>query len=118
VGAVIVGPIAWVWLWLMAFGFRGVDLDDPAAIPGWLALALPALIGINLGWRQPLVEGSRNRILIAVAAPIALLAFPVLIAWAGNYLALAGLVILYVLGPVLLGRFLRLAWAVVRSPAP
>lgn len=117
VGAVIVGPIAWVWLWLAAFGFRGVDLDDPAAIPGWLALAVPPVIGVFLGWRLPLMEGSRNRILLAASAPIALVAFPFLIVEAGNILALFGLAVLYVIGPVILGQFLRLAGAVVRNRA-
>jgi len=115
--AVVVGPIAWFGLWLTAFGFRGVVLDDPAAIPGWVALAIPPAIGIVLGWQLPLLRGSRNRMLLAASAPIVLVGFPILILAAGNYLALFGLAVLYVIGPIVLGRFFRLAGAVVRNRA-
>lgn len=112
--AVVIGPIAWFSLWIMAFGFRGVVLDDPAAIPGWAALAIPPAIGMILGWRLALVRGSRNRIGVAALVPIVVIAFPLLIIAAGNYLALFALAVLYVVGPVVLGRFLRLVGALLR----
>lgn len=114
VGAAILGPLVCLVLWLAAFGFRGVQLGEPGAIPGLLALAAPPAIGVVLGWRLPLVQGSRNRIVLAVSVPVLLIAFPLLVIAAGNYLALFALAVLYAIGPVLVGRFLWLAWATLR----
>jgi hypothetical protein len=114
VGAAVLGPSACLLLWLGAFGFQGVQLDDPGAVPGLLALATPPAIGVVLGWRLPAVVGSRSRILLAVSVPVLLVAFPLLVIAAGNYVALFALAVLYAVGPVLVGRFLRLAWATLR----
>jgi hypothetical protein len=114
VGAAVLGPLACLTLWLAAFGSRGVQLDEPGAIAGLLALATPPAIGVVLGWRMPLVEGSRNRTLLAASVPVMLVAFPLLIVAAGNYVALFALAVVYAVGPVLLGRFLWLAWATIR----
>ena len=116
--AVVVGPIASVPFWIAANGFFGEGALGPVAlIPAWLALGLPPAIGCFLGWRLPLVERSRNRMLLAVAAPLVLLGYPYLWVEAGNYLALLGLAVLYAIGPIVLGRFFRLVGAVVRNRA-
>ena len=116
--AVVVGPIASVPFWIAANGFFGERALGPVAlIPAWLALGLPPAIGCFLGWRLPLVERSRNRMLLAVAAPLVLLGYPYLWVEAGNYLALLGLAVLYAIGPIVLGRFFRLVGAVVRNRA-
>ncbi|HEY5436969.1 MAG TPA: hypothetical protein VIK13_17210, partial [Candidatus Limnocylindrales bacterium] len=107
--AVVVGPLASVPFWIAANGFFGSGQIGPVAlIPAWLALGLPPAIGCFLGWRLPLVERSRNRMLLAVAAPLVLLGYPYLWVEAGNYLALLGLAVLYAIGPIVLGRFFRL----------
>jgi len=119
--AVIVCPFALFLLWLMEFGFKGWHPDTQAAIPGWLALALAPVIGILLGWRTPLAQGSRN--LTPVVAPAIPFALAVLAYPAGVYGPLAldltlewfGLVALYAFGPVVLGRLLRLARVRLRS---
>ena len=116
--AVVVGPIASVPFWIAANGFFGEGALGPVAlIPAWLALGLPPAIGCFLGWRLPLVERSRDRVLLAVAAPLVLLGYPYLWVEAGNYLALLGLAVLYAIGPIVLGRFFRLVGAVVRNRA-
>jgi hypothetical protein len=116
--AVVVGPLASVPFWIAANGFFGEGALGPVAlIPAWLALGLPAAFGCFLGWRLPLVERSRNRMLLAVAAPLVLLGYPYLWVEAGNYVALLGLAVLYAIGPIVLGRFFRLVGAVVRNRA-
>ena len=127
-GAVVVGPYAFFALTYAMFGFKGIDPADPAAIPGFVALAVPPVIGIFLGWRLSLVERWHPRTALTVAAPIVVLAFPVLlvatVASADyyylpslEYLAGLGLAAVYVIGPVILGRFLRLVWEAARGRA-
>ncbi len=111
---VVIGPSAWILLWLMAFGFKGVDLAAPAAIPGWLALAVAPVIGIVLGWRLPVVEGLRRRILVLASGPLAVAAVPFLITQAGSQLALLALAVLYAFGPLVIGRFLKVTSATLR----
>ena len=117
--AMILGPFMSLYLWISAFGLFGSQpFDALAAIPALLALAVPPVIGIVLGWQAQVAQGSRVWI-IAPAIPFVLVVLAYLVGlrpeFGASSVAWFGLVALYVFGPVLLGRFLRLAWTRVRS---
>jgi hypothetical protein len=114
--AICLGPLAWIVLWIMAFGLWGpAEPASAAAIPGWLALALPPVIGIVLGWKARATSGWPRWVpLVAPAIPVAIaVAAYVVRDWAvrmgDSVLPWFGLVALYAYGPVVLGLLLRVA---------
>ena len=122
--AVVVCPIAWIWLWISAFGLWGpIEPGSPAAIPGLLALFLPPVIGIALGWKARM--SSRRRTWVpAIVAPVVPLAIVVAAYVTLDYavtiqesvLPWFGLVALYTCGPVVLGRLLGAVASRLRRP--
>jgi hypothetical protein len=109
--SLLAGPVVALAQWISTFGLWGGDPLSLAAVPSWVALAIPEIIGVGVGWRVAGMDAGRRwmvlvgpAIFVGIAVILTRFGMSLTVGGEGGFVILA---MVYAFGPLGLGAILH-----------